>query len=55
MSYNNDTMMSLDIYEALMDHYFPEKKAPETPTYLPLPASEAAKYTGTYLNTRFRF
>lgn len=55
MSYNNDTMMSLDIYEALMDHYFPEKKAPETPTYLPLPASEAIKYTGTYLNTRFYF
>ncbi|WP_405174594.1 serine hydrolase [Paenibacillus sp. FSL H8-0261] len=55
MSYNNDTMMSLDIYEALMDHYFPEKKAPEAPTYLPLPASEATKYTGTYLNTRFYF
>ncbi|NEW04946.1 serine hydrolase [Paenibacillus sp. SYP-B3998] len=55
MSYNNDTMMSLEVYEAFMDHYFPDERTPEKNTYVPLSESDAAKYVGSYQNTRFYF
>ncbi|PGA98742.1 serine hydrolase [Bacillus toyonensis] len=52
MSYNNDSPMSIDVYEALMDHYFPAKKAEKT-KYLSLEEKESQKYLGLYQNTRF--
>lgn len=55
MSYNNDTMMSLEVYEAFMDHYFPDERVPEKKTYIPLSESDATKYVGSYQNTRFFF
>ncbi|AFC32926.1 hypothetical protein PM3016_6294 [Paenibacillus mucilaginosus 3016] len=55
MSYNNDTMMSLEVYEAFMDHYFPQTKQPEKPVYIPLDEKDAEKYVGLYQNTRFHF
>ncbi|MFD7523770.1 serine hydrolase [Paenibacillus chitinolyticus] len=55
MSYNNDSMMSVEVYEAFMDHYFPDEKQPEKPTYLPLNEKEAQQYTGMYQNTRLLF
>ncbi|ADP31070.1 serine hydrolase [Bacillus atrophaeus] len=52
MSYNNDaTMMSKDVYEEFMDHYFPAHKV-EKPINLPLEGKEAQKYLGLYQNTR---
>lgn len=51
MSYNNDSTMSIDVYEALMDHYFPAKKAEKT-RYLSLEEKESQKYLGLYQNTR---
>ncbi|EEM13352.1 MULTISPECIES: serine hydrolase domain-containing protein [Bacillus] len=51
MSYNNDSTMSIDMYEAFMDHYFPAKKGEKT-RYLPLEEKEAQKYLGLYQNTR---
>ncbi|MGG0650084.1 serine hydrolase [Bacillus mycoides] len=53
MSYNNDSTMSIDIYEALMDHYFPAKKNEVKTSYLPLEEKEAHKYLGLFQNTRF--
>lgn len=53
MSYNNDSMMSVDIYETLMDHYFPAKKNEGKTSYLPLEEKEAHKYLGLFQNTRF--
>ncbi|MEB2494076.1 serine hydrolase [Peribacillus frigoritolerans] len=53
MSYNNDSMMSVDIYETLMDHYFPAKKNERKTSYLPLEEKEAQKYLGLFQNTRF--
>ncbi|MBZ4224171.1 serine hydrolase [Bacillus wiedmannii] len=53
MSYNNDSMMSIDVYEALMDHYFPAKKNEVKTSYLPLEEKEAHKYLGFFQNTRF--
>lgn len=53
MSYNNDSMMSVDIYETLMDHYFPAKKNEVKTSYLPLEEIEAHKYLGLFQNTRF--
>ncbi|MGF7071048.1 CubicO group peptidase (beta-lactamase class C family) [Priestia megaterium] len=53
MSYNNDSMMSIDIYETLMDHYFPAKKNEVKTSYLPLEEKEAHKYLGLFQNTRF--
>ncbi|WP_217560951.1 serine hydrolase [Paenibacillus sp. GbtcB18] len=55
MSYNNDSMMSVEVYEAFMDHYFPTEKQPEKPTYIPLNEKEAQQYTGMYQNTRLLF
>ncbi|MFS0840697.1 serine hydrolase [Paenibacillus sp. 1P03SA] len=55
MSYNNDSMMSIDVFEEFMDHYFPAEKEPEKPTYLPLNEKEALQYTGMYQNTRLLF
>ncbi|MGE7635735.1 serine hydrolase [Bacillus paramycoides] len=52
MSYNNDSMMSIDVYEALMDHYFPAKKNEVKTSYLPLEEKEAHKYLGLFQNTR---
>jgi hypothetical protein len=53
MAYNNDSMMSIDVYEALMDHYFPAKKNEVKTNYLPLEEKEAHKYLGLFQNTRF--
>ncbi|MEE6185200.1 serine hydrolase [Bacillus pretiosus] len=53
MSYNNDSMMSIDVYEALMDHYFPAKKNEVKTSYLLLEEKEAHKYLGLFQNTRF--
>ncbi|TAH80986.1 class A beta-lactamase-related serine hydrolase [Bacillus subtilis] len=53
MSYNNDSMMSVDIYETLMDHYFPAKKNEGKQSYLPLEEKEAHQYLGLFQNTRF--
>ncbi|MGD1415295.1 serine hydrolase [Bacillus stercoris] len=53
MSYNNDSMMSVDIYETLMDHYFPAKKNEGKTSYLPLEEKEAHQYLGLFQNTRF--
>ncbi|MEC0090989.1 serine hydrolase [Paenibacillus macquariensis] len=55
MSYNNDSMMSLEVYGALMDHYFPDERTPEKTTYIPLSESDSTKYVGSYQNTRFYF
>ncbi|WP_405081406.1 serine hydrolase [Paenibacillus chitinolyticus] len=55
MSYNNDSMMSVEVYEEFMDHYFPAEEEPEKPTYLPLNEKEAQRYTGMYQNTRMLF
>ncbi|MBH5319961.1 serine hydrolase [Paenibacillus sp. GSMTC-2017] len=55
MSYNNDTMMSLEVYEAFMDQYFPDEREVEQPKYIPLSEKDADQYVGTYLNTRFFF
>ncbi|GLI06883.1 hypothetical protein YDYSG_29130 [Paenibacillus tyrfis] len=56
MSYNNETvMMSMDVYEAFMDHYFPETKTLEKPVYVNLDEKDAEKYVGLYQNTRFMF
>ncbi|GLV65947.1 hypothetical protein Bmyc01_46160 [Bacillus mycoides] len=52
MSYNNDTTMSIDMYEALMDHYFPAKNGAKT-SYLSLEEKDAHKYLGLFQNTRF--
>ncbi|KZS44525.1 penicillin-binding protein [Paenibacillus glucanolyticus] len=52
MSYNNDTNMSLEIYEAFMDHYFPETEASPQPAFVELSKEEAKPYTGIYQNTR---
>ncbi|MDM5436380.1 beta-lactamase family protein [Bacillus hominis] len=52
MSYNNDSTMSIDMYEALMDHYFPAKNGTKT-SYLPLEEKDAHKYLGLFQNTRF--
>ena len=55
MSYNNDSMVSADIYKEFMDHYFTEKakaKADPEPDYLPLSEADAQKYFGLYQNTR---
>ncbi|MEW9139530.1 serine hydrolase [Bacillus wiedmannii] len=51
MSYNNDSMMSREVYEAFMDHYFPAPKAEKT-VYLSLEEKESKKYLGMYQNTR---
>ncbi|GGA09576.1 hypothetical protein GCM10008018_63910 [Paenibacillus marchantiophytorum] len=53
MSYNNDTMMSLEVLEAFMNHYFPDERTSKKSTYIPLSASDATKYVGSYQNTRF--
>ncbi|MDQ0496140.1 hypothetical protein QOZ95_004329 [Paenibacillus brasilensis] len=52
MSYNNDSMMSLDVYDAFMDHYFPRTITVKKPTYHQLEEKEAQKYVGLYQNTR---
>ncbi len=52
MSYNNDSMMSLDMYDAFMDHYFPRTITVKKPTYHQLEEKEAQKYVGLYQNTR---
>ncbi|MFA2819660.1 serine hydrolase [Bacillus wiedmannii] len=51
MSYNNDSMMSREVYEAFMDHYFPAPKAEKT-VYFSLEEKESQKYLGMYQNTR---
>ncbi|MGM1048479.1 MAG: serine hydrolase [Bacillota bacterium] len=52
MSYNNDTNMSLEIYEEFMDHYFPETAKEPHPEYVKLSEKEAQPYFGLYQNTR---
>ncbi|WP_430203707.1 serine hydrolase [Paenibacillus lautus] len=52
MSYNNDTNMSLEIYDEFMDHYFPETASNPKPVFVELSKEEAKSYTGLYQNTR---
>ncbi|MCC3379418.1 serine hydrolase [Paenibacillus farraposensis] len=52
MSYNNDSMVSADIYKEFMDHYFPETEKKAEPVYLSLSEADAQKYFGLYQNTR---
>ncbi|OPH53508.1 penicillin-binding protein [Paenibacillus ferrarius] len=52
MSYNNDSMMSLDVYEAFMNHYYPKKDEAPQPSYSPISEQQAKDYTGLYQNTR---
>lgn len=52
MSYNNDSMMSLDVYEEFMNHYYPRKsKAPKS-IHKIITAQQAKEYVGLYQNTR---
>lgn len=52
MSYNNDSMMSLDVYEAFMNHYFPKTEKTQPSTYTPVSEQAAQAYIGLYKNTR---
>ncbi|NOV02711.1 serine hydrolase [Paenibacillus planticolens] len=52
MSYNNDSMMSLDVYEAFMNHYYPRKDEAPQPSYSSISEQQAKDYTGLYQNTR---
>lgn len=52
MSYNNDSMMSVEIYEAFMNHYFPKKTPTPPSTYTPLSEQMGKEYAGLYKNTR---
>jgi len=52
MSYNNDSMMSLDVYEEFMNHYYPRKVAAPQPSFSPISEEQAKDYTGLYQNTR---
>ncbi|GKU79104.1 serine hydrolase [Paenibacillus sp. L3-i20] len=52
MSYSNDSMMSLDVYEAFMNHYYPKKVEAPKPTYLTITQDQAKDYVGLYQNTR---
>lgn len=52
MSYNNDSMMSLDVYEAFMNHYYPKKAEDPQPSYSPISEQQAKDYVGLYQNTR---
>ncbi|MGG4443541.1 serine hydrolase [Brevibacillus fortis] len=55
MSYNNDSLLSSEIYKEFMDHYFPAIKEKAEPAYLPLSEKDAQKYFGLYQNTRVYF
>ncbi|NOU87383.1 serine hydrolase [Paenibacillus sp. LMG 31460] len=52
MSYNNDSMMSLEVYEAFMNHYFPKTGKTQPSTYMPVSEQAAQAYIGLYKNTR---
>ncbi|MEK8129453.1 serine hydrolase [Paenibacillus filicis] len=52
MSYNNDSMMSLDVYEEFMNHYYPRKTEVSKSTYTAISEKEAQDYVGLYENTR---
>lgn len=52
MSYNNDSMMSLDVYEEFMNHYYPRKEAAPKPSYSAISEQQAKDYVGLYQNTR---
>ncbi|ANF95285.1 serine hydrolase [Paenibacillus bovis] len=52
MSYNNDSMMSLDVYEAFMNHYYPQKSKTHKSIHKIINAQQARKYVGLYQNTR---
>ncbi len=52
MSYNNDTMMSVEVYEAFMNHYYPKKQPTPPAAYSPLSEQQAKEYVGLYKNTR---
>lgn len=52
MSYNNDSMMSLDVYEAFMNHYFPKTEKTQPSTYTSVSEQAAQAYIGLYKNTR---
>ncbi|MGO4270987.1 S-layer homology domain-containing protein, partial [Paenibacillus sp. TAF58] len=54
MSYNNDTNMSLDVYEEFMNHYFPRKTEEPKPTYTTISEEQAQAYEGLYQNTRMQ-
>ncbi|WP_028563629.1 serine hydrolase [Paenibacillus pinihumi] len=52
MSYNNDSMMSLDVYEAFMNHYYPRTAEAPQPAYSAISEQESKDYAGLYQNTR---
>ncbi|KAK9738698.1 hypothetical protein K7432_018429 [Basidiobolus ranarum] len=52
MSYNSDCMMSVDIYEAFMNHYYPKANKTPPSVYMPLNEQLAQDYLGLYQNTR---
>ncbi|NQX66442.1 serine hydrolase [Paenibacillus alba] len=52
MSYSNDSMMSLDVYEEFMNHYYPRKVEAPKPTYATISEQQAKDYVGLYQNTR---
>ncbi|MBO3284833.1 serine hydrolase [Paenibacillus sp. FSL M8-0228] len=52
MSYNNDSMMSLDVYEEFMNHYYPRKSELPKSTYATISEQQAQDYVGLYQNTR---
>lgn len=52
MSYSNDSMMSLDVYEEFMNHYYPRKAETPKPSYTTISEQQAQDYVGLYRNTR---
>ncbi|MDR6718615.1 serine hydrolase [Paenibacillus sp. 2003] len=52
LSYNNDSMMSLGVYEAFMNHYFPKTVKTQPSTYSKISKQTAQAYVGLYRNTR---
>ncbi|KAK9717712.1 hypothetical protein K7432_006017 [Basidiobolus ranarum] len=52
MSYSSDCMMSVDIYEAFMNHYYPKANKALPSVYMPLNEQSAQDYLGIYQNTR---
>lgn len=53
MSNNDDNpYVSIDVYEAFMNHYYPRKTEVPKPTYSAISEQQAKAYVGLYKNTR---
>ncbi|MEC0309001.1 serine hydrolase [Paenibacillus lautus] len=53
MSNNDDNpYVSIDVYEAFMNHYYPRKTEVSKPTYSAISEQQAKAYVGLYKNTR---